>query len=96
MQWQCLYDKLIVRRAAAKEEFAPGIVAPEAHRKAQNTGTVVATGIGRLVAGSVSPVPLTIRVGMVVLFSAFAGVPLEGEDPDLIILREDEILAFSD
>ncbi len=94
MEWMCLHDKLIVRRAAAKEEFAPGIVAPEAHRKAQNVGTVVATGTGRLVAGSLMALPLTIQPGMVVLFSAFAGVPLEGDDPDLVILREDEILAF--
>jgi len=93
MEWNCLYDKLIVRRRPAVEQVGT-LAVPEAHRKAQNVGTVVATGSGRLVAGNANVVPLTIKVGMSVLFSAFAGVPLEGEDPDLLILREDEILAF--
>lgn len=93
MEWNCLYDKLIVRRRPAPEQVG-SLAVPEAHRKAQNVGTVVATGSGRLVAGSASLVPLTIKAGMEVLFSTFAGVPLEGEDPDLLILREDEILAF--
>lgn len=90
MDWLCLYDKLIVRRRPA-DEVVGSVVVPEAHRKAQNVGTVVATGSGRLVAGELRP--LTIQEGMTVLFSAFAGVPL-GDDPDLIILREDEILAY--
>ena len=93
MDWMCLYDKLIVRRRPA-DEVVGSVVVPEAHRKAQNIGTVVATGTGRLVAGNLVPVGLTIQPGMTVLFSAFAGVPLEGDDPDLLILREDEILAF--
>lgn len=93
MEWSCLYDKLIVRRRPANEVVG-SVVVPEAHRKAQNVGTVVATGDGRLVAGSADLKPLTIVPGMEVLFSAFAGVPLEGDDPDLVILREDEILAY--
>lgn len=91
--WNCLYDKLIVRRRPAPEQVG-SLAVPEAHRKAQNVGTVVVAGDGRLVAGNASLVPLTIKPGMEVLFSAFAGVPLEGEDRDLLILREDEVLAF--
>ena len=93
LDWNCLYDKLIVRRRPA-DEVVGSVVVPEAHRKAQNVGTIVAVGTGRLVAGNAFPIPLTLKVGDTVLFSAFSGVPLEGEEPDLVILREDEILAF--
>lgn len=93
MDWLCLHDKVIVRRRPADEQIG-AVVVPDAHRKAQNVGTVVAVGTGRLVAGNLVPLPLTIAPGMTVLFSAFAGVPLEGDDPDLVILREDEILAY--
>lgn len=95
MEWACLYDKLIVRRRPANEVVG-SVVVPEAHRKAQNVGTVVVAGAGRLVAGNAALMPLSVKVGQTVLFSAFSGVPLEGDEPDLVILREDEILAFKD
>ena len=89
--WRCLYDKLIVRRAPAKE-IEGTMVVPDAHRKEQNIGVVERVGAGRWVDGVL--LPLTIKPGMTVLFSKFAGMPLEGADPDLTIIREDEVLAF--
>lgn len=89
--WTTLYDKIIVRRNPAPVEIA-GIEVPEAHREKQNVGTVESVGRGR--PGPSGIVPLTLIPGDEVLFSKFAGVPLEGADPDLLILREDEILAY--
>lgn len=91
LKWRCLYDKLIVRRAPADTQIGSILVA-DAHQKDQNFGTVVQAGDGRWVDGVL--LPLTIRVGMTVLFSKFAGVPLADSDPDLVIIREDEVLAF--
>lgn len=94
MDWQCLYDKLLVKREAAKESYdKDGLLAvADKHKKEQNVGQVVKAGAGRWVDGIL--IPLTIRPGMTVLFSKFAGVPLEDADPDLVILREDEVLAY--
>lgn len=90
-----LYDKVLVRRHAAAVEIA-GLAVPEAAQKDQNSGTVVQVGAGRPTPGG-DLAPLTVQPGMEVLFSQFAGTQLEGvgvEDDDLLILREDEILAY--
>lgn len=92
VNWTPLYDKVIVKRDAAKEEFAPGLAVPDSHKQDQNTGTVQMVGQGRWIQGVLYP--LTVAVGDSVLFSKFAGVELEGQERDLIILREDEILAW--
>lgn len=91
MNWLTLYDKIIVRRRPAPVQIA-GFEVPEAHREKQNVGTVESIGRGR--PGPSGIQPLTVQTGDEVLFSKFAGVPLEGEDPDLLILREDEVLAY--
>lgn len=91
MDWSPLYDKLIVRRAPAPTHLA-GFEVPEAHREKQNVGTVTKIGSGRISATGLAP--LLIAAGDEVLFNKFAGLPLEGDDPDLLVLREDEILAY--
>lgn len=92
MTWTTLYDKIIVRRRPAPVAIA-GIEVPEAHREKQNVGTVVTVGRGR--PGPNGLQGLIVRPGDEVIFSKFAGTPLEGDDPDLLILREDEVLAYS-
>lgn len=89
--WTPLYDKVVVRRYEAPTEVK-GLAVPEAHRKAQHIGYVLKVGNGRWINGILYP--LTVQVGDTVLFSKFGGVELEDEEPDLLILREDEILAW--
>ena len=93
LDWQPLYDKLIVRRDPAQSVTEGGLAVPDAHQSQQHIGTVLKTGQGRWVDGIL--LPLTIAPGMRVLFSKFAGAELTTSDPDLIVLREDEILAWS-
>lgn len=92
MDWQPLYEKMIVRRDPPEKEVG-GLAVPDAHQKQQNIGTVLLTGQGRWVDGIL--LPLTVQPGMRVLFSKFSGTELAGADPDLIVLREDEILAYA-
>lgn len=92
-RWECLYDKLIVRRDPPKSEYADGLTVPDAHKQNQNLGTVLKTGSGRWVDGIL--LPLTVQPGMRVIFSRLSGVELDGSEPDIILLREDEILAYS-
>lgn len=93
MDWKPLYDKMIVRRDPPEAEYAPGLVVADAHKQQQNVGTVVEVGAGRWIDGIL--LPMTIQPGHRVLFSKFAGHELLGGDRDLIVLREDEILAYA-
>jgi co-chaperonin GroES (HSP10) len=90
--WQPLYDKLIVRRLPEAEAIGRFLV-PEKHRKLQNVGVVLRVGNGRWIDGVLYP--LTIREGHLVIFSHYAGMSLEGHD-DVVVLREDEILAYQE
>lgn len=91
-EWETLYDKMVVQRHAA-ETVVKGMVVPDAHQKQQSIGIVLRVGEGRpLPDGSMAPLKVT--PGMEVKFNSFSGVPLDDDDPDVIILREDEILAY--
>lgn len=91
--WNPLYDKIIVRRDPAPAEIR-GLAVPEQAKKAQTAGTVQKVGIGRIDVGAGRATALTVRPGDRVLFSPFSGQPLDPEEPDLVVLREDELLAY--
>lgn len=93
--WHTLYDKLIVLRHDA-DKMVKGIVVAETHERVKNTGIVVEVGAGRILPGNTQLQELTIKVGQEVLFHEHSGVELEPGDDSLIILREDEILAYRD
>jgi chaperonin GroES len=96
MNWEPLYDKIIVRRDKAPEVLSleANIVAAEKYKQQQNAGVVVATGVGRVDVASSRVTRLLVEPGDRVLFSRFAGTPVDPDDPDTIVLREDELLAF--
>lgn len=93
MDWKPLYDKIVVRRDAPDEKLSAQVVAAEAYQKRKHRGVVEAVGEGRIcIDGSI--LALTVKVGDRVLFGQHAGVDLEEEGKDLVMLREDELLAF--
>lgn len=92
MDWNPIYDKMIVRRDPPEKEVG-GLAVPDAHQQQQHIGTVLKAGQGRWVDGIL--LPLTVQPGMRVLFSKFAGTELATSEPDVIVLREDEILAYA-
>jgi len=93
--WNTLYDKIVVQRHAPDKAIAGIDVAP-AHETLKNKGIILKVGTGRLVPGLSYPIPLVVQVGQEVLFHEHAGINLEPDDDSIIILREDEILAFRD
>lgn len=91
--WIPLYDKIIVERDPAPEVIG-SMTVPDMAKRKQTAGTVIRAGQGRLdVAGS-KVTKLLVQEGDRVLFSQFAGVALDPDVPDIIVLREDELLAY--
>ena len=93
--WNTLYDKIIVKRHEA-DRVQRGMAVPDSAVKQKNTGTVVKVGEGRLMPSLGYPMPLTVQVGQEVLFHEHSGVELDADNDALVILREDEVLAFRD
>ncbi len=87
-----LHDRVLVKRVAEEEKTKGGIIIPDTAKEKPIEGEVVAVGSGHV--GKDGKVrPLELKKGDRVLFSKYGGneVRLEGEE--LLIMREEDILA---
>ena len=87
-----LGDRVVVEREAAEETTAGGIVLPEAAKDKPQRGSVCSIGDGRL-APDGSRIALQVSVGDRVLFSSYAGDEFKLDGKELLLMREDDILA---
>jgi len=88
-----LGDRVLVRRLEAEEKTAGGIVLPDAAKEKPREAEVVAVGDGRVKEDG-SRVPMRLKVGDRVVFGSFAGTEVKLGDEELLILREDDVLAI--
>ncbi|KAG5327506.1 CH10 protein, partial [Pseudoatta argentina] len=88
-----LFDRVLIQRAEAITKTKGGIVLPEKAQAKVLRGTVVATGPGaRNDKGE--HVPLSIKIGDVVLLPEYGGTKVELEDnKEYHLFRESDILA---
>jgi len=88
-----LHDRLVVDRLEQEQKSAGGIVIPDNAKEKPIRGKVLAVGKGKpLDNGSVRP--LEIQVGQVVLFGKYAGTEVRLDSKDVLVLREDDVLAI--
>lgn len=89
---QPLGDRLVLQRDESLSTTAGGIVLPEAAKDKPARGTVLSVGNGRLLDdGSRSEMQVT--VGDKVIFSSYAGETFKVDDEELLLMREEDILA---
>ena len=89
-----LGDRIVVRREAAEEKTAGGILLPDTAKNKPQRGRVLAVGPGRMLKDG-SRRKLAVDVGDAVLFTTWAGDEFrEGNRQEAILLmREEDILA---
>jgi chaperonin GroES len=90
---QPLGDRVVIERESSESKTAGGIVLPDAARDKPARGTVKAIGDGRLNQKTGKRVALQVKVGDRVLFSSYAGDEFKVEGAELLLMREDDILA---
>ena len=86
-----LHDRVVVRRIEEKESVKGGIIIPDSAKEKQQEGEVIAVGAGKREKGEL--IPLDVKPGDRVLFGKYGGTEIKIEDQELLILREEEILA---
>ncbi|HMG35053.1 MAG TPA: co-chaperone GroES [Blastocatellia bacterium] len=87
-----LHDRVIIKRIEEKEQVRGGIIIPDAAKEKPQEGEVIAVGAGkRLDSGERQP--LDVKEGDRVLFGKYSGTEIKLDDQEVLILREDEILA---
>jgi chaperonin GroES len=92
MKVRPLNDRLLVRRLEEKEAAKGGIIIPDTAKEKPQQGEVLAIGNGKLLENG-SKVPLDIKVGEKILFGKYSGTEVKIDGEDVLILREDEVLA---
>ena len=92
MNLKPLSDRVVVRRVDSESVTAGGIFIPDAATEKADQGTVLAVGPGtRNEQGEV--VALDIAVNDRVLFGKFSGQTVKVNGEEVLILKEDDILA---
>ena len=87
-----LHDRIVIRRVEEAETTRGGIIIPDTAKDKPQEGEIIAAGPGKSNdEGKVFP--LQVKAGDRVLFGKYAGTEIKIDDEDLLILREEEILA---
>ncbi len=89
---QPLGDRVVLEREASEARTAGGIVLPDSAKNKPARGTVVSVGNGKLLDDG-SRGALQVKVGNRVIFSSYAGETFKVDDQELLLMREDDILA---
>jgi chaperonin GroES len=89
---QPLGDRVVVEREASEETTAGGIVLPDSAQDKPARGTVVSIGDGKILDDGTRG-KLQVKVGDRVIFSSYAGETFKVEEDELLLMREDDILA---
>lgn len=87
-----LGDKVVVKRVEAEEKTTGGILLPDTAKEKPKQGRILSVGDGRI-GDDGRRVALQVREGDRVLFSSYAGSEVTVDGDELLIMREDELLA---
>ena len=87
-----LHDRLMVRRIEEKESAKGGIIIPDTAKEKPQQGEVLAVGNGKILDNG-TKLALDVKVGNKILFGKYTGTEIKIDGEDVLILREDEVLA---
>jgi chaperonin GroES len=87
-----LHDRVVVRRMEEERTTAGGIVIPDSATEKPSTGEVIAVGKGKI-ADSGEVCAMDVKVGDKVMFGKYSGTEVKVDGEELLIMREDDIMA---
>ena len=88
-----LHDRLLVRRIEENETAKGGIIIPDTAKEKPQRGDVLAVGSGKILENG-TKVPMDVQVGNKILFGKYTGTDIKIDGEEVLILREDEVLAI--
>jgi chaperonin GroES len=93
MKVRPLHDRLLVRRIEEKETAKGGIIIPDTAKEKPQQGEVLAAGNGRILDNG-KKIALEVKVGDKILFGKYSGTEIKIDGEDVLIFREDDVLAI--
>jgi chaperonin GroES len=92
MKVRPLNDRVLVKRLEEETKTAGGLFIPESAKEKPTRGKIIAAGNGKSNDDGVRKA-LDVKAGDTILFGKYAGTEIKLDGEDLIIMREDDILA---
>lgn len=90
-----LHDRILVRRASEETKTSGGILLPTSAQEKPMKGEVVSAGNGKILKdGTVRS--LDVKVGETVIFGKYSGTEIKVDEEDLLIMREEDVMAISE
>lgn len=89
---QPLGDRVVVEREESEARTAGGIVLPDSAKDKPSRGTIISVGDGKLLKDG-SRAKMQVKVGDRVLFSSYAPEAVQLGEDELLLMREEDILA---
>jgi len=97
-----LHDWVLIRSGEPGEKSAGGIIIPDTAQEKPEEGEVLAVGPGRFVEDKDSKekikkktfVKTTLKPGEHVLYKKYAAREVEGDDEELVLVREEDVLGI--
>lgn len=95
MKLRPLHDRVIVKRVEEERTSPGGIVIPDSATEKPIRGEVLAVGNGKILENG-DQKALDVKVGDTVLFGKYAGTEVKVDGDELLVMREDDIMAVID
>ncbi|HZR36489.1 MAG TPA: co-chaperone GroES [Nevskia sp.] len=92
MKLRPLHDRVIVKRLEEEKKSAGGIIIPDQAAEKPLKAEVVAVGPGKITDDGKRQAP-DIKAGDTVLIGKYSGTEVKVDGADLVVLREDDIMA---
>ncbi|MEY4698649.1 MAG: hypothetical protein RLZZ619_64 [Pseudomonadota bacterium] len=92
MNLRPLHDRVIIKRLDNETKTASGLVIPDTAAEKPDQGEILAVGTGKK-DDSGKVIPLDVKVGDRVLFGKYAGQTVKVDGNELLVMREEDIMA---
>jgi chaperonin GroES len=92
MKIRPLHDRVVIKRMEEERTSPGGIVIPDSATEKPIKGEVIAVGKGKILENG-STQPLDVKVGDKVLFGKYSGTEVKVDSNELVVMKEDDIMA---
>ncbi len=92
MKLHPLYDRVVVRRVEEERTSPGGIVIPDNATEKPMRGEVLSIGPGKLQDDGKHQL-ISVKPGDIILFGKYSGTEVAVDGEDLVVMREDDIMA---
>ncbi|MEK7989668.1 MAG: co-chaperone GroES [Thiotrichaceae bacterium] len=93
MQLKPLHDRVIVKRMEEERTTASGIIIPDSATEKPSRGEIISIGDGKILESGEKRA-LAVKAGDKVLFGKYAGTEVKVDDEELLVMREEDIMAI--